>query len=261
MPPWDGEPGIENAVNSFRAAENASENTTPNLKSYAGALPSLSDWQFEVDKSFIGSNFSVELNFSGIKVAGNAYPDGLHNQGFSIMCGGCLQYINIVFDANKTTAQSTYNKTANRSAGGQTNSMAREFVIGVKDVESKNDLAEAIFQGISAVSDSIPQTSSHTNTADDLLVDTAHVLRIRRDPDDPSKILLTKKENVAMQFRNGIIPNPNIAIGRDCKKKNRVSLGSARHAGRPALQSLYQRHADEISWCGKTFRYQKQPPQ
>ena len=221
VPPWEGEPSIENAVNSFRAAKNATEQTTSPL--YNGGTGA---WKFEVDKSFThsGTPFSVELNFSGIKVAGNSYPDGLHNQGFSIMCGGCPQYINIVFDANKTTAQSTYDKTSN-TLNGQTNSMAREFVIGVKDVESSKDLAEAIFQDISAVSDSIPQTSSHTNTADDLLVDISHVLRIRRDPSDPSKILLTKKKWYYSKSQHR-------EIGRAFKKKNRFSLGSAWHTDR-----------------------------
>ena len=228
VPSFSVEPNIERTVNSFKAAERATEQFgTESAPLRSGGS---GDWQFEVDKSFNGSYFSVEVNFSGISVASDSFPDGLHNQGFSILCGGCPQYINIVFDANKTTAQSTYNKTANRSEHGQLNDMAREFVIGVKDVESKNDLAEAIFQGISAVSDSIEKnfysvtrgtsySSTHTNTTDDILVNAAHNFRIRRDPDDPSKILFTK-DGAAMQFRNGIIPNPNAEKLDELEKRN-----------------------------------------
>ena len=212
---------IKDVVNAFKASYNSVEQKG-SLYSYSGTTDDPANWKFAVDKSFINSTtgaFSVELDFSAMIAEGGTYPEALHNQGFSILCGGCPQYINILFNANKTAAQSTYNKTANSSANGTVNDMAREFIIGVKDVKSSEDLAEVLFQGISAVSSSIEKsfnstlmgtkTATHTNTSDDILVNAAHNLRIRRDPNDSSKILFTKDSN-AMQFRNGIIKNPDL---------------------------------------------------
>ena len=73
------------------------------------------------------------------------YPDTLHNQGFTILCTACRQYINIRFDSN--TTDSKYDASPNAAVGGSTNTLAREYIIGVKDVKSADDLAEAIFQG------------------------------------------------------------------------------------------------------------------
>ena len=129
---------------------------------------------------------------------GSPLLDSLHGQGFSILCGGCKQYINILFNANKSADESTYNASANSS-----NSEAREFIIGVKDVSNAEDLAQVLFEGISSVR---PQYSTNPN---DISVDSTHNLRIRLDPNDSSKVLFTK-DSLAMQFRNGIIPNPDM---------------------------------------------------
>ena len=109
-------------------------------------------WQFEVDASFIGRNFSVELDFTRMKTT-DSYPKTLQGQGFTILCGGCAQYINVLFDADKTASQSTYNSTPGLAEDESTNPQAREFIIGVKAVKSAKALAKAIFDGVSAVSD------------------------------------------------------------------------------------------------------------
>ena len=163
------------------------------------------------------------MDFSNLSINGS-YPDGLHGQGFSILCDGCPQYINIRFDATKATSQSTYDNTPNTAPDGTVNDMAREFIIGVKDVTDGSQLAGAIFDGISAVSNQIEKSfqskigfslngsrnssSNHQNTADDILVNAAHSLRIRRESN--GKIYLTKKSN-AIQILNGVIANSQVA--------------------------------------------------
>lgn len=135
-----------------------------------------------------------------------SYPDSLHGQGFAILCSGCEQYINIRFDATKTATNSTYNSIANVSANGQTNNKAREFTIGVKNVKSGKDLANAIFEGVSAVSSQIKGSYASQNTASNLLLDNNHNVRIKRDPD--GKVYLTKTGTLEMQFLDGTITNP-----------------------------------------------------
>lgn len=189
---------------SFSARDNATATTTlTNYSSYA-------DWRYTADKGFSssgGSSFSVTLNFSGMQTNGS-YPETLHGQGFAILCGGCMQYINILFDATKTAAESTYDGTSNKSPNGQVNNQARAYVIGVKDVKSSGDLASAIFDGVAAVSDKIIRSSFNaSNTADDLLLDTNHELRIKRDPNDHSDVYIQKR-GPALLFKEGTIPNP-----------------------------------------------------
>ena len=194
---------VKNLVDAFKASYYAVEQTGTNYNGGTGV------WRFEVDKSFnktddSASNFSVEVDFSAMDTEGSPLLDSLHGQGFSILCGGCQQYINILFNANKSVDESTYNANASSS-----NTMAREFIIGVKDVTSAEDLAQAVFEGISAVRNQITQVAGFTSTANDFLLDATHKLRIRLDPNDSSKVLFTK-DSLAMQFRNGIIPNPEM---------------------------------------------------
>ena len=146
------------------------------------------------------------MDFSNLAVSGT-YPDTLHGQGFAILCSGCSQYINIRFDASKTSAQSTYNNTPNTSANGQTNTLSREFTIGVKDVKNGSELANAIFEGVSAVSSQIKGSYATQNTPDNLLLDNSHNVRIKRDSSN-GKVYLTKYGSLEMQFLNGIITNP-----------------------------------------------------
>ena len=180
------------------------------------------EWQFSVDLSFAknysntwswakassGSSddstqknqFAVYLDFSSM-TAKKSYPQALHNQGFSILCSGCEQYINILFDASKSADESIYR----RPSGSQTNPKAREFIIGVKDVQSNADLAEAILQGAYANKDNITNSGNwDESTEDNVLLDTNHQLRIARDPADPSKILILK-DSLELQFRSSAI--------------------------------------------------------
>ena len=170
-------------------------------------------WQFEVDASFIGRNFSVELDFTRMK-ATDSYPKTLQGQGFTILCGGCAQYINVLFDADKTASQSTYSSTPGLAEDGSSNPQAREFIIGVKTVKSAKALAKAIFDGVSAVSDQIQRygygdsyySYNAPNTANDILLDAAHDVRIKRDA--RGKVYITKKDELALQILEGTIPNP-----------------------------------------------------
>lgn len=226
-----GNTTVTDIVAAFKASYNALENTKPEMTNYKSSASS-PKWIFNTDKSFTRvdksiSNFSVEINFSLMKVKGD-YPRALNGQGFTIFCSGCPQYINILFDASRTAAESKYDKTAGLAEDGSHNDMAREFIIGVKDVRSAEDLPEAIFQGISAVSDEIersfkayyrgtvkPSSTGYSyrstiSASDGILINASHSLRIRRDPDNPSKILFTKNDSFYMMFKEGTVANPLI---------------------------------------------------
>lgn len=184
---------VSDVVAGFKAGSNAQRNSTT-VNGGSGA------WQFDVDASFswAGSGaFSAELDFSAMTLTGNSYSVALHNQGFTILCGGCSQYINILFDANKTAAQSTYDTTTGVAEDGSTNYLAREFVIGVKGVKNSKDLANAVFEGISICRGGDSIRSS---------IDNLHSLGIQRNSD--GKVFITKNDHLELQFKEGTISNP-----------------------------------------------------
>lgn len=154
-----------------------------------------------MDKSFASAKnsnvFEVELNFSTARIVGT-YPNVLSGQGFCILCGGCEQYINVLFDASKTTAESIRDNSPNPPEnGGLTNNKASEFIIGVKNVGGVKELANAIFEGIAA--------ANNASKSNNISLDRTHDVRIRRDA--TGKVFITKN-GPALQFMEGTIPNP-----------------------------------------------------
>ena len=184
--------------NAFTAGVGALENTTLGMKSgYYGAPEA---WRFTVDKSFVHSSygtFSVGLDFSAMTVKGN-YPTALHGQGFTILCGGCLQYVNFLFDATKTVSESNYDDTDGEAPDGSINQDVSEYVIGVKDVRSSAELANTIFNGIAAAREI-------SDVSNSVLIDSNHNLTLHRDSGGKFYI---SKNGPAMQFLEGTIPNP-----------------------------------------------------
>lgn len=192
-----GTGGRNTTVQNMSDAFTAGNNTVVSSYMTNGASGA---WRFTADKSFASSTygtFSVSLNFSAIKVKGSC-PNALNGQGFTILCGGCMQYVNVLFDANKTVSESTYDDTENVAEDGSVNSDAREYIIGVKDVHSTGELAETVFSGIAAA-------RGESATSNSILVDWNHNLTIHRE--SGGKISLSKI-GPAMQFLEGTIPNP-----------------------------------------------------
>ena len=146
----NGGGGANTTIQNISQAFSAGNNATTGSQSTNGGSGA---WQFNVDASFTYSgrgDFAVELDFSNLDVTGS-YPNTLQGQGFTILCGGCYQYINIRFDATKTSNQSTYDRTPGVADDGTKNTQAREFIIGVKNVRSGSALAKAIFDGVAAL--------------------------------------------------------------------------------------------------------------
>lgn len=205
---------ITNMFGSFSAAFNATP--ASNLKNGAisrdpttGYWINGGPWSFDADIGYeaagsviINPRFGVVLDFSAMQSV-EPYPDTLHNQGFTILCGSCEQYINFRFDATKSAQESRYDASVNVAEDGTENSLAREYIIGVKDVKSADDLAEAIFTGVSS------SRGGSSNEA--LITETHNNLKIERDADDPSKILITQGYGGrGILFKEGTIPNPKL---------------------------------------------------
>ena len=95
------------------------------------------------DISDTRGQIGVSMNFTFS--SNNPTISELDGEGFSILCGACNQYINIVFDASKNNADSEYTLSNN-------DVYRCSYVIGVQDLTTvDNDtLSEAIFKGVQA---------------------------------------------------------------------------------------------------------------
>ena len=220
---------VQDISDCFSAGDNAVEVA-------AGSNGGSGDWSFDANKAF-GSDknnapFSVKMDFTDMQVSGS-YPTALHGQGFAILCSGCSQYINFRFDANKTATESTYDKTPNVAEDGTENPLAREFIIGVKNVRRGKDLAAAIFEGVSSLRNQIDDPYK-SNTDDDVLVDAAHRVRIKRD--STGAVFLSKGAySPNMQFMEGTITNPLTLplpeVEVEIKSPNPLSIQHGTQAG------------------------------
>ena len=199
---------VTNMFGAFGAGFNATSSYTLQNGAYhfdpaTGVYQRGGPWSFTADVGYQATvgypqRYGMELYFSAMQSV-DPYPDTLHNQGFTILCSACQQYINFRFDATKSAEESTYDATANVATDGTINTLAREFVIGVKDVNSADDLAEAILTGVAS------RRGGSSNSA---LIAEQHNLGIERDPSDSSKILITRDAGSNLLFKEGTIPNP-----------------------------------------------------
>ena len=125
--------------------------------------------------------------------------DSLHNQGFSILCGGCGQYIiNIVFDKTMSIGSGTLKTYAD-------NSDKKDYTVGINGATSQADLARAIFEGIYASSGrstgkDVYVTNNGNREIVCVSIDSKHNLRIAKNPDDPSGYIFLKDYSPEMLF-------------------------------------------------------------
>ena len=77
----------------------------------------------------------VEIIFNGGTVA------AFDGQGFSILCDGCSQYINITFDMSMSIGQGKLTTFTD-------NVLRKDYLIGINGVKNTSDLGRAIFEGI-----------------------------------------------------------------------------------------------------------------
>ena len=147
--------------------------------------------------------FAVTMDFSNLATN---FPNGIDGKGFSILCEGCQQYIDFVFDASTTIT--TYTKNPTPPSGEAPNPDARVFTIGVKNVTSAADLAKAVFDGVSTLQNQVEGHDYYVHqvgtTAQNLLIDSQHSLRMA----EINGSYYFMKSGPAMQFLNGVYGGP-----------------------------------------------------
>lgn len=219
---------IENLVDNFvSAGDNTTQLTSANdLKSYDGGdvtttnnnvtTTSKAWFSFDSNVGFFGTGYVHEavMDFSGM-FRKYGYAATLHNQGFTVLCGGCTQYINVRFDASKDAGQAAdLNKSANTltiNGETKTNSIASEYTIGIKGVRNPDELAEAFYEGIKA------KNGMYSNT--EVLFDqTRHTITLGKTDDD--EVYIKQNGGNSMLFKAGLIPNSSIQALDDVDMPN-----------------------------------------
>ena len=168
------------------------------------------------------SGGEVKINFSGAKPATGSlsYPSSFDKQGFAILCGGCDQFINIIFSADFPPQQSAYTMKADSS-----NYQARTYVIGIEGVTNEKTLEQALFNGIKSCQERLQSYKPYEeagnsyakmcepycyDTADgkDIIVDATHNFRIKENPDGSYSFTKTERTNTGFYDEGTVITNP-----------------------------------------------------
>ncbi len=117
---------------------------------------------------FTGSNMKVLIDFSGALKSGSAATIAdFDGEGFSILCGGCPQYINIKFDSNIPPSSSTCQPATLTSSPETVN-----YTIGISGVSNVADLPAAWFAGLQA---------AHGTTGNSAKIHLRHELNLTTD--------------------------------------------------------------------------------
>ncbi len=161
-----------------------------------------------MDYDFSRNEIGIELKFSD-SVSGSSVADTFHEQGFTILCNGCSQYINVIFDKNMNIGQGTLTTFEN-------NVLRKDFRVGIGNATSTDDLGRAIFEGIKnsgrkaediMYDISGTYTDSNGNTVTELLsveIDKSrHNFRVAKNPNydgTNAEYLFVKEKSYSMLF-------------------------------------------------------------
>ena len=169
------------------------------------------------DKVFVGSpsdwksdgrnpsKIAVDIDLSGMKKTDRSplsIPEDLHEQGFTILCGYCSQFINIKFDKTLGVLDSTYTSYANNSREHC------EYVIGIGGVYTAEELEEALFEGIknaagkSTTAEGIygGHYAAEDDSDDSVMIDEYHNVRIAKKEDGSGYVFLKNNDGCSMCF-------------------------------------------------------------
>ena len=162
------------SVGQVRIEENPQQPGVPIIYPYKTAEGEIRDTQAGHE---IGGYYTAEkLDFSGFS---GIIPDGLNNQGFTIECADCPQFVSIKFDSERNVGEGI--KTVGQQAGAssatgyydRTAYTAYSYVVGIKGVTTADELEEALFQGLADAGEIAPGGGIKLDTRED------HNLRIK----------------------------------------------------------------------------------
>lgn len=93
------------------------------IGTYTGSLQSYDKKAYQLDFSRYGN-----------------LPDNLHEQGFSVLCDGCRQFVSVMFDKDKSFGSGEYYMG--------TDGVSECYIVGIQGAATSSDIAKALADGI-----------------------------------------------------------------------------------------------------------------
>ncbi|WP_205764062.1 flagellin [Anaerovibrio slackiae] len=180
--------------------------------------------------TFNDYSYITEVDLSDLRSAIANVPEDLDGLGFSFDCGGCDQFVTVMFDAS-TSASNLY-----EGESGTPHPLC--YVIGVKDVTDvptlEASLGEAIFNGVNAVTQGAKGNSLPSSTDTSTTLADRHTIKLNYYA-DTGKLSITKKDsNLALIMKNGLMgemkedvgykPEQNLYLHTDDKSSRNVKV-------------------------------------
>ena len=123
-------------------------------------------------------------------------PDDLHEQGFSVLCDGCRQFVSVMFDTGKTLGAGEYYRG--------TDGMSECYIIGIQGAVTSSDVVNALADGLNNARGSAAGTNPAT-------ISTTHTVKLNTytDAGGTTKCYL-EKSDLGLCVYNGIKGKLNI---------------------------------------------------
>ena len=157
-----------------------------------------------------GRLYQYELDFSGVTSSGVAisFPSGLDEQGFTIMCGTCGQFVSIKFDADQTAGIGLYANDL------QTGSEA--YMVGIKGATTGDAVAAVLFDGLKNISGkSVVTTTTVNGGTNEKLALSWHDVSINKFTDSSGNVSYhITKDGPQLVLYNGFKGNLNVGGGK-----------------------------------------------
>lgn len=141
----------------------------------------------------------TELDLSALAGSIANVPAGLDGIGFSLDCGGCDQFVTIMFDAFASDTKLYESPT------GTPPPMC--YVVGVSQLNSAgfpNNLAEAIFNGINATTKGTKGSSLPSTVDTSTSITSKHDIKLNYYA-ATGKLSITKGDDLAITLKNGLM--------------------------------------------------------
>lgn len=173
-----------NAITKIESGYGLKAYTEPPMNADFGFNGYNSSWNWSTAYENAGVTLSRKFttsNETGVEIKFTGDIADFDGQGFSILCGGCSQYINVTFDMNMSIGQGTLTTFTD-------NTLRKDYLIGINGATSTADLGRAIFEGIKnsgrKIYDSVYDVyDSSNNEILSVTIDYArHNLRIAKNP-------------------------------------------------------------------------------
>lgn len=151
------------------------------------------------------------LDFSNV----GSLPNSLHGEGFSILCGGCDQFVAIKFDMNLPAGTGQHYLDTSSGSGSES------YVIGIQGLTTSSAVEQAVFQGIQNAKGSTNNPVQVTSRHDVVIEEVGGRYYLKKN--GPEFVLYNGFKGQMVE-KQGYLPWSNFYIQGDTKSSQETRL-------------------------------------